>query len=180
MEVSQQGTMRSAARPSFRSMYESEFDYVWNTFGRLGVAERDREDLTQELFVLVHKKLDEYVASRPIRPWLFAFAFRIASDYRRLARHRVELFQERTSELPGTTISAEETCVQQEGRSLILRAIDLLSTERKPIFIMHELDGIAVPDIADALGIPLNTAYSRLRLARQDFATAISQLRRTL
>src|SRR6185437_13908682 len=71
----------------FRTLFEAELDYVFATLRRLGVAPRDLEDVTHEVFLRVHARWDEYDPARPVRPWIFAFAFRLASDYRRLARH---------------------------------------------------------------------------------------------
>src|SRR5579862_3687219 len=85
--------LRAADEPKagFRAVFEREFDYVWASLRRLGVHDRDLEDVAQDVFVQVHKRLPNYDPSRPIRPWLFAFAVRCASDWRRLARHRVEV-----------------------------------------------------------------------------------------
>src|SRR5690349_199974 len=78
-------------RPDFASVFKHEFSYVWNTLARLGIHARDLEDVALEVFWHVHRQLPEYDPARPLRPWLFVFAFRQASDYRCLARHRVEL-----------------------------------------------------------------------------------------
>src|SRR5580658_2891468 len=81
-----------AATPvSFRAVFDAECAYVWTTLRRLGVADRDVEDVTHETFLRVAAHLHEYDAARPVRPWLFVFAMRMARDYRRLARHRREV-----------------------------------------------------------------------------------------
>src|SRR5260221_6601240 len=72
----------------FAQVFRAELPYVWGSLRRLGVDARDAEDVTHDVFVQVYKKLDVYDPKRPLRPWLFAFAFRAASDYRRLARNR--------------------------------------------------------------------------------------------
>ena len=69
-------------------MFELESPYVLRTLRRLGVTERDVEDMAHEVFVAVHRELDKYDRARPIRPWLFAFCFRIASQYRRKTRRK--------------------------------------------------------------------------------------------
>src|SRR6187402_428906 len=81
----------ASALPDFRALFETQFSYVWNVLKRLGVAERDLEDLAQQVFLQVHARLSTYDPRRPLRPWLFSFAFHAASNYRRLKRHRVEL-----------------------------------------------------------------------------------------
>jgi RNA polymerase sigma-70 factor (ECF subfamily) len=165
------------ARSDFRSVFEEQFDYVWNTLRHLGVAARDLEDLVHDVFVRVDERLADYDPSRPLRPWLFAFAFRVASDYRRLARHRVEVLGTAT-EHADTAPGADEQLIASEDQALAEAALLGIEIERRAVFILHELDGISVPETARALGIPQNTAYSRLRIARQEFAETAKRLLR--
>ena len=160
----------------FRAVFEHEFDYVWASLRRLGVHERDLEDLAQDVFVQVHRRLADYDPSRPIRPWLFAFAFRCASDWRRLARHRVELLG---LEVDAAALSpgADDALARRQDVDLVLRALDGIEIERRAVFILHELDGCPMKDIACSLGIPLFTGYSRLRVAREEFTAAVRRLR---
>lgn len=160
-------------RASFDSIFEGELAYVWTSLRRLGVPERDIPDVTQELFVEVHRKLDHYDAARPIRPWLFAFAVRFASDYRRSARVRREAISD--AEPEGAASSPEDHAEAARRRALVQRALEAIEEERRPVFVLHELDEVSGPEIADALGIPLNTVYSRLRLARDEFRAALSR-----
>jgi RNA polymerase sigma-70 factor (ECF subfamily) len=163
-------------RARFRSVFEREFDYVWLSLHRLGVAQRDLEDVAQNVFLHVYRRLDEYDASRPTRPWLFAFAVRCASDWRRLARHRVELLGER-AEPPSLEPSADERIARDEALALLLRALDHVEMDRRAVLILYELDEVPMKEIAAALGIPLFTAYSRLRLARAELTAALVRLR---
>jgi RNA polymerase sigma-70 factor, ECF subfamily len=160
---------------TFRVFFEEHFDYVYRSLRRLGVQERDVEDVAHDLFVRVHVELPGFDASRPHKPWLFAFAFRFASDYRRLARHRtvptadVDLVHD----APG----AEAAYLDAEKRALLARALDELDLDRRAVVLLHEIDGVPVPEIATVLGIPLNTAYSRLRLGREALTAAVKRLR---
>ena len=111
----------------FPAVYAAELGYVWSALRRLGVQERDVEDLCHDVFVIVFRNLAVYDARRPIRPWLFGIAFRVASDYRRSARHR--------RDIPGTTRdvacsapSADEVMVRRERQRLVLRALEALSS----------------------------------------------------
>jgi RNA polymerase sigma-70 factor (ECF subfamily) len=165
------------ARSDFRHLFEEQFDYVWNTLRHLGVATRDLEDLVHEVFVRVDERLKDYDPSRPLRPWLFAFAFRVASDYRRLARHRLEVLGT-SVESADASRGAEEQLIAREDRALAEAALLGIEIERRAVFILHELDGASVPEIARAIGIPQNTAYSRLRIARQEFAETARRLSR--
>jgi RNA polymerase sigma-70 factor (ECF subfamily) len=165
----------SERRVRFRALFEREFDYVWASLHRLGVHPREIEDVCQEVFVRVYGKIDEYEPSRPIRPWLFAFAARCAADWRRLARHRVELLGvERES--PANTPGADVMVERMQDAELVLRALEHIGAGRRAVFILHELDECPMKDIAESLGIPLFTGYSRLRVARDEFTTAVRRL----
>ena len=159
----------------FPAVYGAELGYVWSTLRRLGVQERDLEDLCHDVFVVVFRNLAAYDTRRPIRPWLFGIAFRVASDYRRSARHRREI-PGTTRELPCPAPPADEVMLRRERQRLVARALEALELDRRAVFVMHDIDGHVMPDIAGALGIPLNTAYSRLRLARADFAAAVKRV----
>ncbi len=163
-------------RPTFSRIYEQEFEYVWSSLRRLGVASKDLEDVVHDVFVTVHRSLDSYDPARPLRPWLFGVAFRISSDFRRKAHHHREVADEGHDVEDGKP-SALEQVSAREDRTLVLSALAQLGPDRRAVFILHEVNEETVPAIAEALEIPLNTAYSRLRLARQDFATAVRRLK---
>jgi RNA polymerase sigma-70 factor (ECF subfamily) len=160
----------------FTTIFEAHLDYVWNTLRRLGVRERDLEDEAHELFLRVHRRFDTYDPRRPVRPWLFVFALHAAADYRRLARHRVDLVDD-TEAIPDATAAPDEQLLHREELDQAARLLAELELDRRAIFVLHEIDGIPVPEAARILEIGVNTAYSRLRLAREDFAAAVKRLR---
>ena len=156
----------------FERLFAEELPFVWATLQRLGVRPGDVEDVAHDVFMLVYRKFDQYDPARPARPWLFAFAMHGASDYRRRARHRVEVMgaeHDAPSDLPG----ADSQVSAAEEAQLVEHALESIEVERRAVFIAFELDELPMKDIAEALEIPLNTAYSRLRLAREEFAAAI-------
>ena len=168
--------MARTAEPDFESIFEAHFSYVWRTLGRLGVGEADREDLANEVFFQMHRRLGGIDLDRPLRPWIFAFAFRIASTHRRLARHRFERVGD-VPDAPDSAPRADEALERREAQEVVDRALEGLELEQRAVFVLHEIDGCAVPEIATALGIPLNTAYSRLRLARAHFTACVRRIK---
>ncbi len=160
----------------FQRIYEAELDYVWNSLRRLGVAPAHLEDLTHDVFAVAWKKLADYDPSRPIRPWLFGIAMRLASDFRQLAWQKREVSGDDVDAQDAAPTS-DEWVARRQAQAMVKKALDTLPMERRAVFVMHELDGIAIPEVAQALDVPLNTAYSRLRLARRDFAEAVEQLK---
>lgn len=161
--------------PQFRELFESEFAYVTRTLRYLGVRGHEIEDVTHDVFLHVYRHLPQFDASRPLRPWLFGFAYRIARDFRALARHQHETRCEPQDLRDGAPL-ADALLVQSEALDQALAALDTLEPDERAVFIAHELDELPIPDVADALAIPLNTAYSRLRRARSKFEAAARRL----
>jgi RNA polymerase sigma-70 factor (ECF subfamily) len=161
----------------FRQVFDEHAAYVHASLGRLGIRDADRDDLSSEVFVRVHRELDRYDRSRPLRPWLFAFAARVASDHRRLARHRREVFED--ADVASDAIAPDRALESLEARRIVDRALEELDLEKRAVFVLHDLDDTPVPEIARALEIPEGTAYSRLRAARAEFTAAVRRAQLT-
>jgi len=160
----------------FGAIYQAQFDYVFYSLRRLGAHDGDIEDLSHDVFVALYRGRGDYDRARPIRPWLFGIAFRVASDYRRRARHRSEVAGE-GREFADLGPDAEGRLSAAEDRALVREGLLALDLDRRAIFLMHDIDGHPMPEIAAALAVPLNTAYSRLRLAREQFARVVRRKR---
>lgn len=155
--------------------YQRELDYLLGSLRRLGVPARDLEDVLHEVFLVMLKRWNDYDRTRPLRPWLFGIAFRVASGQRRRG----------SRELPSDDYEAEyqgeapdDALAVSEGRRLLLRALSVVPLERRAVLVMHEVDEVPMREIADQLEIPLFTAYSRLRKARRELDLALERLRK--
>jgi RNA polymerase sigma-70 factor (ECF subfamily) len=164
------------ARPSFRAIYEEEFDYLWHTLRRLGARPGDLEDTVHDVFVVVHRRLSDYDPGRPLRPWLFGIAYRVASERRRRGPQELPAGDDELVELPDEAPSAEARLAAEQARWRVHRALQALPLEQRAVMVMHDLDGCTAPEVAETLEIPLNTVYSRLRLARDKFVAAVRAL----
>ena len=163
-------------RPELGAIYAAHFTHVWHTLRRYGVVERDLEDAAHEVFLVVHRRLGDYDPSRPLRPWLSGIAWRVASDERRRARHHRERLGH-TSEPVSARPAADDAVATARDRQLVVDTLEELPDDQRRVFVMYELDEAGMPEIAEALAVPLNTAYSRLRLARKRFADAVRRRR---
>jgi RNA polymerase sigma-70 factor (ECF subfamily) len=159
----------------FRALFDAHVDYVAASLARLGVAEVDRDDLVSEVFVRVHRGLPAYDPSRPLRPWLFGFAMRVASEHRRLARHRREVVTA-AIEAPSTEQRPDEALEEDESRRIVHTALAEIDLDKRAVLVLHDLDDTPIPAIAEALGIAEGTAYSRLRAARAELVAAVRRL----
>lgn len=166
-----------ADAPAFEDVYEAELPYVWHTLRRLGVPDAEREDLAHDVFMVVHRRLHTYDPARPLRPWLFGIAYRVVSDHRRSARVQRELLDAAPEDRPGSGPAPDARRIADDDRRLVLDALATLPLSRRAVFVMYELDGASMNDIADTLGMSRNTCYSHLRRGRKQFAEAVKAVR---
>ncbi len=140
--------------------------YVWRVLRRLGVRSADVEDVWQETFIVVHRKLEGFEGRSSVRTWLSAIAVRVASDYRNRAHRRRE---HATDELPDDGLPADqyEGLVDQERRALLDRLLAELKPDQREVVVLYEFAELPMQEVAAALGCPLQTAYSRLHAARR-------------
>jgi RNA polymerase sigma-70 factor (ECF subfamily) len=169
------GSRSGGVTLDFERAYDEQLDYVWNSLRRLGIPAADVEDLTQDVFMKVFHSLGDYDNTRPLKPWLFGFCFRVASDYRKHVFHDREMGVDQLEHADDRR-NPEQEAVVGEQRALALRALGEVELGRRAVLVMHDFDGHSVPEIVDVLGVPLNTLYSRLRLARAEFEAAILRL----
>lgn len=162
-----------AERPAFSSIYEAELDYVWRSLRRLGARPADLEDLAHEVFLVVHRRLADYDPARPLRPWLFGIALRVMAARRR----KQSAVADEPPDLADPSPPADERVEAQQARDLLAAALARLPIDQRAVVVLHDLDGLPAPEIAAALEITTNTAYSRLRLGREKLAAEVKRLR---
>jgi RNA polymerase sigma-70 factor (ECF subfamily) len=103
---------------------------------------------------------------------------RVAAAHRRLARNRFEI-PGLPPDVRDPAPSADEHLEQSEVRATVLAALDTLDQDKREVFVAIEIEGHSGPEVAEALGASVNTVYSRLRLARDEFAIALRRKRKT-
>lgn len=140
--------------------------YVWRVLRRLGVRAADVEDVWQETFIVVHRKLAGFEGRSSVRTWLSAVAVRVASDYRNRAHRRRELA---TDDVPddGAPASQHEDIVDRERKALLDRLLGELKPDQRDVIVLYEFAELPMQEVATALGCPLQTAYSRLHAAKR-------------
>jgi RNA polymerase sigma-70 factor (ECF subfamily) len=150
--------------------YQRELDYLMRTLQRLGVASEDLEDLAHEVFLVLRRTWQDYAPAPSLRPYLFSIAFRVASSHRRRHWREMSFAAVDSQDLAPVPDQALE---KSQARALVLAALQRVPLPRRVVLVMHELDEIPMREVAKALGIPLFTAYSRLRKARRELETIL-------
>ena len=170
-------------RPSsFGEVYDAHFAFVWRSARRLGAPALTIDDVVQETFVIVHRRLAEFEGRSSLKTWLFGIVLNVVRAHRRalFAKHPHALRSEGTADLEAVRDTApgpHEIATQAEAVRLVDRLLGALDEDKREVFVLAELEQMSAPEIATAVGIPLNTVYSRLRLARQEFAAAAARHR---
>jgi RNA polymerase sigma-70 factor (ECF subfamily) len=158
------------AVPSFDEVYAAHLGFVWRILRTFGVPPAQIEDAVQDVFVVVHRRLAEFEGRAAITTWLFAIARRIAGAHRRRAGNaRTETLTEEPAGGADTFADASRA----QAAATVLAILADMDEDKRIVFALVELEQMSVPEVAKVLDLNLNTAYSRLRLARQAFETAV-------
>ena len=159
-----------------REVYRSHFPFVWRTVSRLGVASGSVDDVVQEVFIVVHRRLSEFEGRSSLKTWIFGIVRRVVADHRRSAARRlktedvtIESFHDESGLRP------DEALAEEEAFQLLNRVLDQLDEEKREVFILTEFEQITMAEIAEMLDINPNTISSRLRSARRDFEAALAR-----
>jgi RNA polymerase sigma-70 factor (ECF subfamily) len=167
-----------AAAPSFEAVYDEHFPFVWRSARRLGVSLSAVDDVVQEIFLVVHRRLPEFEGRASVRTWLFAIALRVVRDHRRSLRRKGRhlAVEAEVDQLPGASDAGPlEQAAKAEAVKVLHELLDALDDEKREVFVLAELEQLPVPEIAEALEVNPNTVYSRLRAARQAFEEALAR-----
>jgi RNA polymerase sigma-70 factor (ECF subfamily) len=151
----------------FRQVFEGYGRYVWRVLRRMGVPESDVPDVAQEVFMILRRKMDRVRSQSALRGFIYGIAVREASSHRRSARVRHEKV---TPVLPDPRIDArqEEDVQRAQAIALLKSALGRLDADKRAVFVLYELEELEMHEVAEAVGCPIQTAYSRLHAARAD------------
>jgi RNA polymerase sigma-70 factor (ECF subfamily) len=158
----------AVATPSFDEVYAAHFAFVWRILRTFGVPEAALEDAAQDVFVVVHRRLPEFEGRAAITTWLFAIARRVASAHRRKDRRTDPLDEE-----PAGSADTFAALSRAQAAATVMGILDTMDEDKRIVFALVELEQLSVPEVARMLDLNLNTAYSRLRLARHAFELAV-------
>lgn len=166
---------KADALPSFQAIYLEHAGFVWRIVRRLGVPDADAEDVCQEVFVVVHRKLGGFAGRSTLRTWIYGIAFRTASDFRRRAHVRHEVATE--SPDLGSQAAEQPLVVDRErARKALDNILAQLDEDKRAVFVFYEIEEVPMLEVAAIVDCPVQTAYSRLRIARQQVLAATNRL----
>jgi RNA polymerase sigma-70 factor, ECF subfamily len=167
-----------AAEQLIAGWFREHVGRVWRIVARLGVASHSVEDIVQETFITASRRRADIEAGLEGR-FLVATAVRLSANYRRQAHVRREVGREPTYEADASPLpDAEQLLIAKRSRERLDRLLCDLPEAQRAVFVLYELEGLSVPEIASLLELPLGTASSRVWRARARFSELAAALRR--
>jgi len=169
------------APQAFEAVYDAQVDFVWRNAKRLGVADEALDDIVQQVFLVVHRRLGEAPEEVPIRAWVFGILSHVVRDYRRGVRRKsphhaqAPIDPATVPEPPGS--GPFDSLARAEALEVVIGLLSELSDDKREIFVLSELEQLTAQEISELISVNVNTVYSRLRAARQDFERAVERAR---
>jgi RNA polymerase sigma-70 factor, ECF subfamily len=162
------------------AVHDAHADFVFRSLQRLGVRPADLDDVFQDVFVVVHKRLHTYDGSSKLTTWLYGICVKVAAAQRRRAWLRRETLVERLldeGEVPSSD-RPDALLAAREARATLDRVLDAMDLEKRAVFVMFEIDELSCEAIATILGVPVGTVWSRLSAARKQFEAKLARLQK--
>jgi RNA polymerase sigma-70 factor (ECF subfamily) len=172
-------TTPTASRSTFTAIYNAWFESVLRWIRALGGQEADREDIAQDVFVVVRRRLQAF-DGRNLAGWLYQITKRQVRDFRRLAWIRSIFTREHTDavdDLPDHRAGPSAALERKQNQRILAELLSKLNVDRRAALVLFEIDGFSGEEIARIQGVPVNTVWKRLHAARKEFLVLVARSR---
>ena len=170
------GVVETSQPLEVRTIYREHGRFVWLSLQRLGIHPSDLDDVAQDVFMVVHRRLDTFDRRARVSTWLFGICMRVAANYRRRRRWTHEVLSGGGEEdRPSGLAAADDVLVLREQRELAERALNRLEIAKRATFVMFEIESLSCLEIAELMNVPVGTVYSRLHSARRQLEKNLSR-----
>lgn len=174
------GTLPADAAPDeslpFEALYERHFAFTWRALRHLGVPAPQLEDATQEVWIVVHRRLPGFEARSSARTWLFGIALNVARNRRRGLRRAPAM-----QPLPEQLVCARPDPEDQHAGSEMWRTLeaflDTLDELRRAVFVSSLIEQLPAAETAAATGVEVTQVYHHVRRLREAFKEYLAQRR---
>ena len=159
---------------SFRQIFEEHAAMVSRTLRYLGVFEADLADAAQEVFLVVNRRYTEFEGRSSVATWIHAICVGIAMNSRKKRRRRREDF---VPEPLDASVDADQhaSVERREDRGSLTRVLDMLDERQREIVVLHDIEKMPMRDVAEIVGCPLQTAYTRRNVALEKMRAELTR-----
>lgn len=162
--------------PSFREIYDRYFNFVWRSAANRGVPASALDDVVQEAFIVIHRKLPEFEGRSSLRTWIAAIVRRVVADYVK-KRGNQPTGDETLEREPAAGAAPLEALEHKAALVLLDALLAKMTDEQREVFVLHEIERMSGAEIADLTGTNENTVWTRLRTARRIFQEGVARQR---
>ncbi len=163
--------------PSFRELYEEHFDFVWRYVAHHRVPEALLEDVVQEVFVVVHRRLASFEGRSSIKTWIVGIARNVLRDYLRKRKYQPAGDELGEADAVDPRHSAADWLELKSAANLLDRVLESMSDVQREVFLLCELEQLSSVEVAELLSENENTVRTRLRAARQIFKAGVARFK---
>ncbi len=160
---------------SFDDVYAEHFAFVWRCLRGLGVTQAALDDAAQDVFLVVYRQLAGFRGEAGIRTWLYGIARHVAANHRRRDRRKSTPLEPLQPETVAPGPDPLQRAADAQAASFVERFTQKLDTKKREVFLLAMIEEMTIPEVAAALSIPLNTAYTRFRRVRAEFQRALAR-----
>ena len=159
----------------FDDFYTRHFSFVWRCLRGLGIPPAGLDDAAQDVFLVVHRQLGGFRGESSAQTWLYGIARHVAANHQRRARRKQAPLEPLEVEPPHPDPGPLERAADAEAAAFVETFLAGLDDRKRDLFILAVLQEMTIPEVATALSIPVNTAYTRLRAVRAEFERALAR-----
>lgn len=178
-ELRERAEVKKPEIPSFREIYDNYFGFVWRNAANRGVPRSALDDVTQEVFIVINRKLPEFEGRSSLTVWIAGIVRRVVADYLKKRGNRSAGDEPLEAE-PATEPESAEHLERKAALELLDSLLAKMTDEQRDVFVMCEIEGMSGAEIAAVTGINENTVWTRVRAARRIFQEGVSRQRARL
>jgi RNA polymerase sigma-70 factor (ECF subfamily) len=160
------------------ALVHAHFELVWRVLRRVGLPPVACDDAAQQVFLVASRRLEE-IAVGAERSFLVQTALRVGADARRAAARKREDADggEGIAAMADPDGDVEAIIDRKRARAALDQIVGAMDEELRAVFVLFEIEGLAMREISELLGVAHGTVASRLRRARDEFNEAVKRLR---
>lgn len=160
---------------AFEQLMRQHERLVWRVAIRVLGNEADAEDVAQEVFLRLHRSLQQFDESQAFAPWLYRMTVNLCLDHRRrLSRHSLEPLDGH-EELGSGSAGPEETLSREERKQALQAGLATLPAKERAALVLRDIEGLSTEQVAEALGSSATTVRSQISTARTKLRRFVEQ-----